>query len=102
MFGLSLVGAIVALIGLLVLAVASGVRRGSALSRLLLTIYLVVLAALNTLLAVLADDWDWSAILTAVISVAIVVVLWTPPVSRTFGRIRESSMGAQPRQDSRA
>ncbi|WP_256934175.1 hypothetical protein [Microbacterium sp. BF1] len=43
---------------------------------------------------VFGDRWDWGAALTAAFAAGIIVLLWTPPVSRTFGRILESSMGS--------
>lgn len=98
---ISLAGAGIALFGLLVVAVASGVRRGSGFSRLLLTIYLALLLVLEILVVASSDTWDWPAIGIGLVAVIIVVVLWTPPVSRTFGRVRESSMNAQPVQASR-
>lgn len=84
----SLTGAAIALFGLLVFAVAAGIRRGSGLSRLMLTIFLGLAIALS------GDRWDWGAALTAAFAAGIIVLLWTPPVSRTFGRILESSMGS--------
>lgn len=90
----SLTGAGIALFGLLVLAVAAGVRRGSGLSRLMLTIFLGLAIALSAIVLVFGDRWDWGAAVTAAAAAAIIVLLWTPPVSRRFGRILESSMGA--------
>lgn len=90
----SLAGAAIALFGLLVLAVAAGIRRGSGLSRLMLTIFLGLAIALSTIVLVLGDRWDWGAAVTAAVAAVIVVLLWTPPAARGFGRILESSMGA--------
>ncbi|WP_419775739.1 HAD-IC family P-type ATPase [Microbacterium oxydans] len=90
----SLTGAAIALFGLLILAVAAGVRRGSGLSRLMLTIFLGLAVALSSVVLVWGDRWDWGAALTAVVATGIIVLLWTPPVSRTFGRVLESSMGS--------
>ncbi|SIT68739.1 HAD-IC family P-type ATPase [Microbacterium sp. RU33B] len=99
---ISLAGSAIALFGLLVVASASGVRRGSGLSRLLLTIYLGLLVVLELLIIASSDSWDWPAIGIGVVAIAMIVVLWTPPVARTFGRVRESSMNAQPVQASRS
>lgn len=90
----SLTGAAIALFGLLVFAVAAGVRRGSGLSRLMLTIFLGIAITLSTVVLVFGDRWDWGAALTAAFAGGIIVLLWVPPASRSFGRILESSMGA--------
>ncbi len=90
---LSLLGAAIALFGLLVLAIAAGVRRGSGLSRLLLTIVLMLAGAVSVAVLLAGDRWDWGAAVTAVVAVVLVILLWTPPVARRFGRIRDSSMG---------
>ncbi len=99
--GLSLAGAGIALFGLLLITVAVGLRRGSGFSRLLVTIFLGVQIGLSIFILVASDTWDWSSVITALVAVAIVVVLWTPPTSHRFGRIRDSSMNAQPSQPSR-
>ena len=82
---LSLTGAGIALFGLLVVAVAAGIRRGSALSRLLATIYLGLVVVFAIVVTVSSERWDAGAIVLGVIAVVIVVLLWTPPASRTFG-----------------
>ncbi|MGH3690753.1 MAG: HAD-IC family P-type ATPase [Microbacterium sp.] len=90
----SVAGAVIALFGLLVLAVAAGVRRGSGLSRLMLTIFLAVAIALSAVVLIFGDRWDWGAAITGAIATVIIVLLWTPPVARGFGRILDSSMGS--------
>ncbi|MFK3679386.1 HAD-IC family P-type ATPase [Microbacterium sp. NPDC090218] len=90
----SLAGAAIALFGLLVLAVAAGVRRGSGLSRLMLTVFLGLAIVLSAVVLVFGDRWDWGAAVTAAVAAVIIALLWTPPVARGFGRILESSMGA--------
>nr|WP_235566942.1 HAD-IC family P-type ATPase [Microbacterium sp. Root180] len=89
---LSIVGSAIALLGLLIVAVAAGVRRGSGLSRLLLTVLLAVVAVLNAVVFATTDRWDWGSLVTAAVAMIVIVLLWTPPVARGFGRIRESSM----------
>jgi cation-transporting P-type ATPase E len=89
---ISLVGAGIALFGLLVVAVAAGIRRGSGLSRLLITVYLALVALLNLLIVVASDEWDWGATALGVLALVVIVVLWTPPAAHGFGRIRDSSM----------
>ncbi len=90
----SLAGAAIALFGLLVLAVAAGIRRGSGLSRLMLTIFLGVAIALNAVVIVFGERWDWGAAVTVLVAATLITLMWSPPVARGFGRIRESSMGA--------
>jgi cation-transporting ATPase E len=89
----SLSGAAIALFGLLVLAVAAGVRRGSGLSRLMLTIFLGLLLAVSGSVLILGDRWDAGAAVAMVGAAGVIALLWTPPVTRGFGPIRESSMG---------
>ncbi len=91
----SLLGAAIALIGLLLLAIASGLLRGSGLSRLLATLFLAGAVVLTALLAVGFDDFDLGAGLSLAVAIALGVVLWTPPASRSFGRVRGSAPPAQ-------
>lgn len=90
----SLLGAGIALFGLMILAAAAGMRRGSGLSRLLVSVYLVIVVGLTVL--VLADSrlsnlWATGV---AVIGVVAIVLPWLPPASRFFSRLRDSSMTA--------
>lgn len=80
----SLIGAAVALFGLLTLAIASGIARGSRLSRLLLTVYLALQLALHVLTIITSDGWDVTAIVQMILAVALLVVAWAPPGSRYF------------------
>ncbi|MET0297252.1 MAG: hypothetical protein ABW024_07615 [Microbacterium sp.] len=80
----SLLGAAVILLGLLMIAIASGISRGSAFSRILITIYLVIAIALHVTTIVSTDVWDWSAAVQALLDVAILAALWLPPGSRYF------------------
>ncbi len=90
----SLLGAGIALFGLMILAAAAGMRRGSGLSRLLVSVYLVIVVGLTVL--VLADSRLWNRWATgvAVIGVVAIVLPWLPPASRFFSRLRDSSMTA--------
>lgn len=90
---ISLTGASLVLLGLLVLSAAAGLRRGSGFSRLLVTIWFALLFALNALVLVGSDDWDWATVLNAIVAGAVIMLLWTPPATRMFGRIRDSSLG---------
>lgn len=89
---LSVLGALIALFGLLVVAVAAGLRRGSGLSRLLLTLFLAAVALLSIVVVVTAERWSWSAAIAAVVSVTFGVLLWVRPVAPAFGRVRDSLM----------
>ncbi len=76
---ISLIGAGITLLGLLVLSAVAGLRRGSGFSRLLVTIWFSILVALSVLVLVVSDRWDWGAAAAASISVVVVILLWTPP-----------------------
>jgi hypothetical protein len=80
----SLLGAGIILFGLLTLAVASGVARGSRLSRLLVTIYLAIQLPLHVITIVSSDSWDWVATAEIVIELYVLFALWAPPGSRHF------------------
>ena len=84
----------VIMFGLMILAAAAGMRRGSGLSRLLVSVYLVIVVGLTVL--VLADSrlsnlWATGV---AVIGVVAIVLPWLPPASRFLSRLRDSSMTA--------
>jgi holin-like protein len=83
----SLLGAAIILFGLLTLAVASGLSRGSRLARLLLTIYLVVQIALHIVTIVVADTWDWTETAQIALEVLILLAVWLPPGAHFF-RVR--------------
>lgn len=80
----SLVGAGIILFGLLTIAVAAGIGRGSRLSRLLVTIYATLELVLYVVAIVMSDAWDWSSIVDIALDLALLVVLWAPPGSRYF------------------
>jgi holin-like protein len=80
----SLVGIGIILFGLLTLAIASGIARGSRLSRLLLTVYLGIQFVLHAVTIVTSDAWDTSSTVQIVLQVALVVIVWAPPGSRYF------------------
>jgi hypothetical protein len=79
----SLIGAAVILFGLLTLAVAAAVGRGSRLARLLLTIYLTIQLVLHAVTAA-TTDWDWAVFAQAAVEALLLVALWAPPGSRHF------------------
>ena len=80
----SLLGAAIILLGLLMIAVASGLARGSRFSRLLLTIYLAIAIVLHVVTIATAEGWQWSAIIEGVLELLILAVLWLPPGARFF------------------
>jgi len=82
----SLLGAGIILFGLLLAAIASGLARGSRLSRVLATVFLVILIALHVATIVSTDTWDVGAIAQSVLAGFALVVLWTPPGARHFAR----------------
>ncbi|UIN31413.1 hypothetical protein [Microbacterium binotii] len=86
----SLIGAGIILFGLLTLAVASGIARGSRLSRLLVTVYIGIQLTLHVITIVTSDTWDGLLFVQIALQIALLVVLWTPPGSRYF-RSRETA-----------
>jgi cation-transporting ATPase E len=88
---ISLTGAAITLFGLLILTAAAGLRRGSGMARLFITIWFAGLFALNTTVLVMSDRWDWGTAASVTLSALVVALLWSPPVSRGFTRIRDSS-----------
>ncbi|MBZ4487944.1 hypothetical protein LQ938_12330 [Microbacterium sp. cx-55] len=80
----SLIGIGIILFGLLTLAVASGMARGSRLSRLLLTLYLAAELVLHAVAIATSDAWDAVSTAQIVVQVALLVIVWIPPASRWF------------------
>lgn len=80
----SLLGVGVVLFGLLTLAIASGIARGSRLSRLLLTFYLAVQIMLHTVVVVTSDTWDVAGILQIAVAAGLLALVWAPQGSRYF------------------
>lgn len=79
----SLVGIAVILFGLLTLAVAAAIRRGSRLARLLLTIYLGIQLVLHAVTA-LTTEWDWAVLVQSALELLVLVAVWAPPGRRHF------------------
>ncbi len=80
----SLVGAGIALFGLLLVAVAGGLRRGSGFSRWLVTGYLGILAALNLVAMIVDRQWTWSSAGTVALAIVFIVALWVRPAAGVF------------------
>ncbi len=88
----SLLGAGIILFGLLMVAIASALARGSTLARLLLTLYVGLLVALQVVTIVTSDTWDAVALIQLLVQIGVVVMLWVPPGSRYFSaRVTASS-----------
>jgi len=86
-FAVSLTGAGMVLFGLFVVALASGVARGSRVSRLSATV--VVALGLVLMLAdlIVTDDGDWSGVaIQGVVVACVVLPLWTGTGRRYFAR----------------
>ena len=84
-FAMSLTGAGMVLFGLFVVALASGVARGSRVSRLSATV--VVALGLVLMLAdlIVTDDGDWSGVaIQGLVVVCVVLPLWTGAGRRYF------------------
>ena len=84
-FAVSLTGAGMILFGLFVVALASGVARGSRVSRVSATV--VVALGLVLMLAdlIVADDGDWSGVaIQGLVVVCVVLPLWTGAGRRYF------------------
>ena len=80
----SLLGSAIILTGLLLLAVASGLARGSRFSRSLSTGYLGVLVILNATTLVATDPWDGVVAAQVVVQSLVALAVWVPPGSRVF------------------
>lgn len=84
----TLMGSAVILLGLLQLAIAGGVGRGSHLSRILLTVFIGTLLALDA--STLAVDvyetgaWNVVAVADVVVEMFVIAAMWVPPGSRWF------------------
>jgi heme A synthase len=76
-FAITLVGAGIILLGLLVIALASGVARGSRRARLAATVLLLAAVALAVVDVIVTADGDWSGVAIQLgISAAVITPLW--------------------------
>ncbi len=88
----TLLGAGMILFGLLQVALASGVARGSRASRLGTTIVLLAGLALDLADLAIGGDGDWSGVVTQLIACVLVIVpLWVGPGRRYFARTAPTS-----------
>ncbi len=87
----SLIGVGIILFGLLSVAAASGLGRGSGLSRLFVSLLAVALIALQSWSLVVDHDWDGWSLAQMAISALILVALWVPPANRFFRPVLRAS-----------
>ena len=81
----TLFGVAMILFGLFVIALASGVARGSRMSRLGATVVMLLGLVLAVVDLIVAADGDWSAVaVQLVVSALVIVPLWTGPGRRYF------------------
>ncbi|WP_322411512.1 hypothetical protein [Microbacterium invictum] len=90
----SLLGAGIVLFGLLMVALASALARGSRLARALLTGYVSLLVVLQLVTIFSTDDWDVPATVQVLVQVVAVVLVWVPPASRYFTARSARPVGA--------
>lgn len=88
----TLVGAAIILFGLLMIAIASGLWRGSRFARLLITVYFGILVALNVI-TIVTSDWDAFSFVQMSVQALVVAALWVPPGSLRFA---PADSGAEP------
>ena len=82
--GVSLLGAAIILFGLLTVAIASAIARGSRLARLSATIFLAALLVLHVVTIAATEVWDWTEVVQIIAALVVLVALWTPPGARHF------------------
>lgn len=79
----TLVGAAIILLGLLMIAIASGLSRGSRFARLLITGYFGILVVLNVI-SIVTADWDAFSVVQMIVQALVIAALWVPPGSLGF------------------
>lgn len=90
----SLLGAGTALFGLLNIAVAAGIARGSSLARMLATMFGVLEIIVHVTTIGSTDGFDASAAIDLALSVVVVALLWLPPGSRYFRAVAPAPAAA--------
>ena len=82
----TIAGAIVVLIGFMIVSVASGITRGDRKARVLATV-LIGLAGLVSLISLVLNPDDlWTQLIGVLINGAVIVVMWTGRARRFFAR----------------
>ena len=92
----TLVGAAIILFGLLMIAIASGLSRGSRFARVLITVYFGILVVLHIFTIVTTDDWDVFSAVQTIVQALVVAALWVPPGSLRFEPVAAGSPDAGP------
>ncbi|WP_336631472.1 MULTISPECIES: HAD-IC family P-type ATPase [unclassified Microbacterium] len=86
----SLVGVGIILFGLLSVASAAGLGRGSGLSRLFVSVLAVALIGLQLASLAIDHDWDGWSIAQVVVYALVLVAVWAPPAGRFFRPVRRA------------
>lgn len=87
-YAITLIGAAMILIGLLTIAMASGLTRGRNSARIFVTA-LVTLSALVSIIDFVRDPSTvWSLVIGGIVAVLIVLALWAGPSAEFFRRSR--------------
>jgi len=86
----SYVGVAIMLFGLLAMGAATGLSRGSGLSRVYVTALAALLIAVQAWSVIIDDDWATWTLVQIAAYVFIVVALWTPPGARFFRPVLEA------------
>ena len=82
----TIAGAIVVLIGFMLVSLASGITRGDRSARILATVLLGLGVTISLLALVVDPDNLWPQVVGAVVNAGVIVVLWTGRVRRFFAQ----------------
>ncbi|GAA1446214.1 hypothetical protein [Leifsonia poae] len=89
----TIAGSITILIGLLVVALASGLTRSRRDARVLLTVLISISIALGVLVLIADGEVTAFRLIDLAISAAVIIVLWTGRVARSFARSDDGRTG---------
>jgi hypothetical protein len=82
----TIAGAIVVLIGFMLVSLASGITRGDRNARILATVLLGLGVTISLLALIIDPDNLWPQVVGAVVNGGVIVVLWTGRVRRFFAQ----------------
>ncbi|MBM7831675.1 protein-S-isoprenylcysteine O-methyltransferase Ste14 [Agromyces cerinus] len=88
----TIVGACIVLLGLFVIAIASGLTRARNDARVLVTVLLDITIALDVVILI-ASPGRWFVIVDLVLAAASITVLWTGRTARFFARTGDARTG---------
>jgi cation transport ATPase len=94
-FGVTLIGAVVILLGLFVIALASALRRGKHYARVLTTIAMAAEFVLAVTALIIDASSYWFEIALMIVAVLTVAVLWVGRGGRYFAHISEQDAAAR-------